>query len=83
MPESTEPPEKPAGPRVERINFRIVGPDGDDPAEREVADLTQRVEMLRKAGQRLFDEAERLQLHCQRIAREHLIRKQNSGQPPD
>ena len=76
MSETPEPFEKRSGPRVERINHRFAGPDGDDPAVRELADLTQRVEMLRKAGQRLFDEADRLELHCLRIASEHQVGKE-------
>jgi len=82
MSEPLEPSDKPAGPRVERINFRVVGADGDSVEERELADLRKRVEMLRKAGQRLFDEADRLELHLQRLTREPLVRNENKSRKP-
>jgi hypothetical protein len=67
MTDSTDPEHRREGPRVERPTFRSRRMLDDDPITRELADLAEREEMLRRAAQRMLDEAERLRKQSERI----------------
>jgi hypothetical protein len=70
MPEPIDPEFRREGPRVERPTFRSWKRRDNDPASKELADLAEREEMLRRAAQRMLDEAERLRQQSERIAEE-------------
>ena len=67
------------GPRVERPTFRHWMRD-DDPTSSELEDLAEREEMLRRAAQRMLDEAERLHQQYEQIRDEQ--RSKLSENPP-
>jgi hypothetical protein len=55
-----DPEHRRQGPRVETPTFRVWRRGGEDPESKELAELEQREEMLRRAAQRMLDEADRL-----------------------
>jgi hypothetical protein len=77
MPDSNDPEPRRQGPRVETPTFRVWRKGDEDPKSKELAELEQREEMLRRAAQRMLDEADRLHNQANRL------RGRDGRQDPD